>query len=265
MELYRREQGEGCAGRPPVVLLHGLFGAASNWLGVAPALAAAGHRLILPDLRNHGRSPHDAEMSYPAMAADVRTLIQQSGHDSATLIGHSMGGKVAMWLALSCPSLVERLVVVDMAPVRYPNRFAGLLGALQRLPLHTLDSRAAADRALAADIPNPALRGYLLQNLTKASGGWRWRFNLEALVCRIHGLMDFPQAAAGRQFPGDALFLHGAESDYVQPEHEPQIRRYFPFARHRAVPGAGHWLYSDQPELFTDAVTGFLADLACPT
>lgn len=254
IKLHYREYGE--PEHPPVLLLHGLFGVSSNWMGVVKLLQAD-YRLILPDLRNHGRSPHHAKMDYPAMAGDLLALLDRLQLHSATLLGHSMGGKAAMWLALQQPERVERLVVADIAPVSYPSRFEQIFQGLEALPLAELTGRESADRHLARWISSRPLRQYLLQNLVKRPQGWQWRFNLPALSRSIESLARFP-LAEGLSFAGEALFLHGERSDYVRPEHREEIDRLFPHARQRMLPKAGHWLYAEQPEAFSRVVKGFL-------
>lgn len=244
-------EGEG----PPIVLLHGLLGSSANWHGMARRLEA-NRRVLTVDLRNHGRSPWAPEMSYPAMAADLAALLEAEAGGPAMLVGHSMGGKAAMWLALERPELVDALVVVDIAPVAYPARFAGIVSALQGLDLEGLSDRREADAHLAGKIPDPAVRGYLLQNLVRDGDAWRWRVNLGAVGQAQDALMGFPDSNGG-QFPGPALFLYGSESDYVTGAHLPAIRASFPLARLRAVPNAGHWVYADQPDAFLRALSGF--------
>jgi esterase len=254
MTLYHREYGppEGA----PVLLLHGLFGSSGNWMGVVKRLQSD-YRLILPDLRNHGRSPHHPQMDYVAMAGDLVTLLDSLELDSATLLGHSMGGKAAMWLALHQPERVERLVVVDIAPVTYPNRFIPIFQGLAEIPLEALPDRDSADRHLARWVPQRAVRQYLLQNLVKQQVAWQWRFNLPVLNESSGKLAAFP-LGDGSSFAGEALFLYGEQSDYVQPGYREVIERHFPLARLLMVPQAGHWLYFEQPEAFCRAVKAFL-------
>ncbi len=257
LRLNCREYGGEHQVEVPVVLIHGLFGASANWHGIARRLAED-RRVLVPDLRNHGDSPWSEPMDYPSMAADLAGLLADRSIDRAHLVGHSMGGKVAMWLALAAPGRVGSLVVVDMAPVRYPRRFESLIEAIAGLPLGAITDRRDADRRLASTIPTSAVRGYLLQNLVHGEGGgWRWRINLPLLAASMETILDFPDAG-GRQFPGPALFLHGSRSDYVTGEGLPRIRTLFPLARLRSIPNAGHWVYADQPEAFTAAVAGFL-------
>lgn len=243
----------------PILLVHGLFGAASNWHGIARRLAVR-RRVLVPDLRNHGDSPWDDRLDYPSMAEDLTALLDDQGITRAHLVGHSMGGKVAMWLALTKPQRVGSLIVADMAPVTYGSRLVGLIAALCDLPVAELRDRQDADRRLSTAIAAPTVRGYLLQNLVQdPQGHWRWRLNLPVLAASLDAILGFPDAA-GRQFPGPALFLYGGRSDYLTGEAFPRIRALFPLARLRAIPNAGHWIYADQPDAFSIAVSGFLKD-----
>jgi pimeloyl-ACP methyl ester carboxylesterase len=242
-----------------VLLIHGLFGSASNWHGVARRLAV-GREVLVPDLRNHGDSPWGEPMDYPAMAADLTALLNAQEIPRAHLVGHSLGGKVAMWLALTEAERVGSLVVADMAPVTYGERFGRLISALMALPLGDLRGRGDADLRLARAIASPSVRGYLLRNLVQDKGGrWRWRLNLPVLARSLDAILGFPDPA-GRQFPGPTLFLYGGRSDYLTGEALPRIRTLFPLARLRSIPEAGHWIYADQPEAFSAAVAGFLKD-----
>ena len=256
MTLHYREYGAESAGRPVVVLLHGLFGSGGNLQVIAQALASD-YRVLLPDLPNHGRSPHTDEVSYPAMAQAVLDWLDELGIEEAWLAGHSMGGKTAMWLALTAGHRVSGLMVMDMAPVEYPDRFGAIFDAMQALPLAELADRADADSRLALTLDNPDLRAYLLQNLVKyKSGGWGWRVNLPVLAANRASLMGFPASSAS--YLGPALFVYGSTSDYVRPEHGAVIRRLFPYARERQIPGAGHWVYAERPDAVIEALRGFL-------
>jgi len=255
LSLHIREFGE--PGRPPLLLLHGLFGASANWQTAARGLQED-FRLIVPDLRNHGRSPHHPVMDYPAMAGDVLALMDSLGIESTFLLGHSMGGKVAMWLALNQPERVDRLVVADIAPVRYPSRrFEAIFQGLRELPLEALESREEADLRLSSRVPQRGVRQYLLQNLVRDAGGWRWRFALPVLLESMERLEGFP-ASDGLSFAGSSLFLYGERSDYVTPAYHGDIQRLFPHARIRRIAAAGHWLYAEQPDAFVATVKAFL-------
>ena len=255
LRLHAIETGEGA----PVVILHGLFGSARNWGAIARRLAAAGRRVIAADLRNHGDSPHESRMDYAAMAEDVASLIEERGGGRAAVLGHSMGGKVAMVLALTRPALVERLVVVDIAPVAYRATLGAYASALRALPLRPGMRRAEADAALAATVENPAERAFLLQNLVfDASGAPRWKPNLAAIEANMPLIASFPDMPRHARYDGAVLVLRGERSAYVLPEHYEPTLALFPRAVFVTVPGAGHWVQAEAPEAFLRAVEPFL-------
>lgn len=249
----------GNPGATPLLLLHGLFGSGRNWQGIARRLAQR-RPVLVPDLRNHGDSPHAAVMSYNAMADDLAELLEREGVKQVIAVGHSMGGKAAMWLALNHPRRTAAVCVVDIAPVTYSSGFETMIDALLALPLGTVASRADADRRLTAAIPSAAIRGYVLQNLRRDGEHWAWRCNLGVIAKALPEMRGFPDPT-GRQFVGPALFLYGSNSDYVDALSLPAIRAMFPLARLRAVANAGHWVYADQPDAFIGALEGFLDKL----
>ena len=254
MRLHVVEAGDAASGTP-VVLLHGLFGAAQNWGAIQKRLAAR-RRVVALDLRNHGASPRAEAMGYPAMAADVAETMAALGVARFALLGHSMGGKVAMALALARPDLVTRLLVADMAPVSYKPALRGYVEAMQALPLHPGLSRREADAALAAAVKPPGIRAFLLQNLRFEGDGPAWRLNLPAIAAAMPVIEDFPDLAG--PYPGPTLFLGGETSDYIQPAHHARIRALFPAARFATVPKAGHWVHAENPEGFLALVEPFL-------
>jgi pimeloyl-ACP methyl ester carboxylesterase len=254
VQLYFRQSGSDL--NPPLLFLHGLFGSSANWGRIARHFEADYH-CIIPDLRNHGRSPHDADTGYKAQAADVWELMQQLSIDSATFIGHSMGGKVAMTQALTQPHSVNSMVVVDIAPVHYAHRFTTIFTTLQQLDLLSLQDRTHADSQLAQSIDEPEIRAYLLQNLARKNGRWQWRINLDFLCAGIDALMDFPDYS-GCQYAGSTLFLHGEGSSYVDQSGRQAAIRLFPNADFVEVENAGHWVYAEQPERFIQYVEAFL-------
>ena len=247
MILTTRIVGEGS----PVIVLHGLFGSARNLTGLTRALAAS-HQAIAMDLRNHGDSPHDPAMDYDTMAADVAETMSALGVEAAHVAGHSMGGKVAMRLALQQPGRVERLVVADIAPVPYPSHFGAFTRAMLAVPPDA--SRTEADGLLAPDVPDPAIRGFLLHNFRPGVG---WRIGLEEIASALPRVETWDGITG--QFVGPTLFVTGARSDYVLPEHRPAILRLFPAAQFVAIKDAGHWLHAEQPAAFNATVTSFLA------
>ncbi|SFB71894.1 Pimeloyl-ACP methyl ester carboxylesterase [Nocardioides terrae] len=249
-----------------VVFLHGLFGQGRNWMTIAKGLSDR-HRVALVDLPNHGRSAWTEHVDYLDMAAQVAALLKTEG--PATVVGHSMGGKVAMVLALTRPDLVERLVVADMSPVDYgddPDATDGVLGyarILLDLDLSRLARREDADNLLAEQVSDPTIRAFLLQNLRReGQDGWRWAANLEAIVRDGTVLSGWPaEALAGHQpYAGRVLWLAGETSGYVQPAYDETMRHWFPHYRKVTIKGAGHWLHSEKPDVFLATVQRFLGD-----
>jgi esterase len=254
VQLAATEYGEGL----PVAILHGLFGAGRNWAGIARRLAER-YRVVAFDLRNHGASPWAETMDYAEMADDVRAAMQARGHRRYRLIGHSMGGKVAMMAALAGPDAVERLVVVDIAPFAYAIPYLAYVQAMRRLDLAAITRRSDADTALAAAIPDPAERNFLLQSLVFADGAPRWQLNLEALETAMPVLAGFPTMSADATYAGPALFVAGEKSGYLRPQHEASIRALFPNAVVERIANAGHWVHVERPHEFLALVEGFLA------
>ena len=256
MILACTEAGEG----PPLVLLHGLFGAGQNWGAVRKALAPR-LRVLTPDLRNHGASPRAAGMGYAAMAQDIAETLDAAGIARATVLGHSMGGKAAMAFALAHPGRVERLVVADIAPVRYPPALRGHVAALQALPLRPGLTRKEADAALAAAIPEAGIRAFLLQSLRFETDPPEWRLGLAEIAAGMPEIEDFAPPA-GARLDAPVLVMAGERSGYIRPEHHALFRALFPRARFAIVPGAGHWVHAENPAGFLALLEAFLAEAA---
>lgn len=264
MILHAIEMGDGRdtapGGDPPLVLLHGLFGQGGNFGTVQRRLAAGGpaggRRVLAFDLRNHGASRHIPGMTYPGMAEDVLETLREFRALPCTLLGHSMGGKVAMLAALEAPAAVSRLVVADIAPAAYPPAHRAMAEAMMAIPLTPDLTRAAADAALAAVAP-PAERAFLLHNLVLGERPF-WRFNLPAIATALPTLEDWPRRDVS-PYPGLALFISGARSDYLRSEHRPAIRALFPRAIHVTLKDAGHWVHADNPDGFVGLIESFLA------
>ena len=252
MRLHFKESGRG----PAVILLHGLFGSSDNWHYLALKLADSFHVLAV-DQRNHGQSPHSDEMDYRLMAADVNKLMDARGLASALVIGHSMGGKTAMQLALQFPERVEKLVVADMAPRPYAPAHELIFAAQLALDLEIFSSRQEIEDALAPAIPNLVLRRFLLKNLGRdAAGQFFWKINLRGLADNYGKLRE---AIAGpAPFRKPTLFIRGGKSDYIRPEDEPLIRQLFPRSEIHTVADASHWVHADKPEEFGRLVLDFL-------
>jgi pimeloyl-ACP methyl ester carboxylesterase len=252
MSVTLSYRSEGSAG-PPVIILHGLLGSSGNWRSIARRLSAR-HRVFSLDLRNHGDSPHAEDMSYATMAEDVRAFLDAHGIEAATVIGHSMGGKTAMRLALDHPGRMERLVVVDIAPSVSEHDHVPVLQAMAALDTARVARRSDAERMLEAAIPDAGMRMFVLQNLAAGEDGFAWRINLEAIERSLPALLDFPVDADVRPFSGPTLFLRGALSDYVRASDESAIRRLFPRADIVTIEGAGHWVHAEQPARFLEAL-----------
>lgn len=248
------------SGRPRFAILPGLFGRGRNWSTIAAALAEQGYPTVLFDLPNHGRSGWTDTFSYPDLADAVAAELELRLGSAARLIlvGHSLGGKVAMLTALRHPDLVAALGVVDIAPAisDQVGSFAPLVEAMRGLDLTRLESRTEADRLLAAGIADNASRGLLLQNLRRR-GGWHWELNLDLLGASLDAIADWPDPGPV-SYSGPTLWLTGERSRYCRPEHLPTMQRLFPAVQQIVVPGAGHWVHADNP----DAVIDALVDLA---
>ena len=242
-----------------VVFCHGLFGQGKNWTTIAKRLADR-HRVLLVDMPNHGRSEWTDSFDYFAAADQVAGLL--SADDPAALVGHSMGGKIAMLAALRHPELVERLCVVDVSPVGYQHasEFAGYIGAMQGLDLSALERRSQADELLADAVPNPVVRSFLLQNLRHHGDEWSWQPNLELLGRDLAAIASWPEdeLAGTAPYDGPVLWVGGAKSPYVTDEYVAAMDRWFPRNRRVTVKQAGHWVHSEQPEVFVEVLSRFL-------
>lgn len=243
------------SGAPPLVIAHGLFGSARNW-GVIARRLSARRDVVAVDMRNHGQSPRLSSQSYPEMAEDLAEAIGALG-GTADLLGHSMGGKAAMQLALTSGHLIRRLVVADIAPVAYGHDQSRHIQSMRGLDLTGLTSRSEADRRLQSSVEDAGLRAFFLQSLDlKAPGGPVWRINLDVLEAEMPKIVGWPETQGS--YSGPALFLTGALSSYVLPEHRTAILTLFPRARFARLQGAGHWLHAERPREFEETVDLFL-------
>ena len=236
----------GDAALPKLLIAHGLFGSARNWGVISKRLSDVRH-VVAADMRNHGESPRYPSQSYADMAGDLDALLD----GPADVLGHSMGGKAAMVMALAHPDKVRRLVVADIAPVAYEHSQSHHIAAMKALDLDRIETRSQAGEMLDAD---DEVRDFFLQSLDVQ--GKRWRLNLDVLEQEMPKILGFPDVSG--QFAGPALFLTGAASDYVQPEHRDRIKALFPKARFAKISGAGHWLHAQQPRAFEQTVRAFL-------
>lgn len=234
---------------PNLLIAHGLFGSGRNW-GVIANRLSTDRQVIVVDMRNHADSFHDSTMTYEDMASDLAAVLDKK----CDVLGHSMGGKAAMVLAIKYSHLVDRLVVADIAPVAYSHTQTPLIDAMEAIDLNGVTRRSDADQMLAAHIDTPEIRAFLLQSLDVENR--KWRFNLDALRRYMPDIIGFPEISG--QFDNPTLFLSGAASDYVTRPHRDVIKPLFPQAKFAKIPGAGHWLHAEKPREFEAAVRAFL-------
>lgn len=249
MQLHTQILGQG----QPLVLLHGLFGSADNWGSIAKHFSQH-YQVISVDLRNHGRSPHSDTQTYPDMADDLLAVLDTLGLSQVHLLGHSLGGKVAMQFATQYPDRVNKLIVVDMAMRAYPDRYTQLMDHMLAVDLSQMASRNEVDNALKDAIPNLRVRQFLLTNLVKNEAQLQWRINLPALKANYATLI----AAIAVHFEQPSLFIRGERSDYVQASDIAELQRHFTQAEFVSLP-TDHWVHAEQPQFFIQALEAFLA------
>lgn len=252
--LHHTVEGEG----PPLLIAHGLFGSARNWGAIAKRLSDA-FTVVAVDMRNHGLSEWSDDHSYAAQARDLAEVIAAQG-GRAHVLGHSMGGKAAMVLALTAPEHVERLIVADIAPRAYDHTQRDLIRAMRAVDPDAVERRSDADARMADAVPDPAVRAFLLQSLDVPDR--RWRLNLDALDAAMDEIVGWPEPEG--RFDGPTLFLRGGASDYVAEDDLPAIDRLFPEARIETIPDAGHWLHAEAPRPFETTARAFLSPPGAP-
>ena len=252
-DLYHSTMGSGA----PLIVMHGLFGSSRNWHSQLRRFADS-YEVLAIDLRNHGQSFHADEMSYTAMAGDVARLLDRLGLSECRVLGHSMGGKVAMTLAIQYPGLVSRMVVADIAPLAYYHHYDDLIEPILALELDSFESRTQVDHALRPNIPEDQLRAFLLQNLVRESTAWRWRINWRVIQRDMEALTGFDELP--RDWLGElpTLFIRGASSDYIDDVGIEVIERHFENASIATIAAAGHWLHAEKPEEFSQLVLDFM-------
>jgi len=253
MLLNYHEFGQG----RPIIILHGLFGSARNWQSIARSLAE-NHRVITPDLRNHGQSFHEDSMSYADMADDVITLCDHLVLNDAIIMGHSMGGKVAMTLALTHPEQLSALIIADIAPFDYEHSFHDLVEAMLNMDLKNLKHRTEAEAELGKVTNDINTIQFILQNLIRVEGRFCWRVNLNTIYANLTSLSQFPKNLISRSCHMPSLFLGGSESAYIRSIHNTSIYKHFPAAEITMIEGSGHWLHAEKPKEFLHEVKNFI-------
>ncbi|PKM20196.1 MAG: alpha/beta hydrolase [Gammaproteobacteria bacterium HGW-Gammaproteobacteria-15] len=255
MLLHTHISGQQDSSTEPVVLIHGLFGSYEN-LGVIERSLSEQYQVINVDVRNHGRSGHSSDMNYQLMAEDLAQTLDSLNIQKAAILGHSMGGKLAMTYAVTSPERVSKLILADIAPVSYPPRHNSIFTGLNSVDLTQIENRADADKQLAQHIKESGVRQFLLKSLIKEDDKFQWRFNLSVLYDNYAELVDNPIDSGS--YSGPVLFIKGGDSDYILPEHKATITKVFPAAQAKIIQGTGHWLHAEKPAAFTKLVKDFL-------
>lgn len=252
MKLHFRILGDG----EPLIVMHGVFGSSDNWQSVGKELAEQ-HKVYLVDMRNHGKSPHSEQFDYDVMAQDIIELMDDEGLDRAAILGHSMGGKVAMSLAMTYPSRVSRLVVVDIAPKSYPPHHQQIFEGFRSVALNTLTNRKEADEQMAKVISNIGVRQFILKNLERDDQGqFQWKLNLDVIERKANEVGSGLSTTA--PYTGETLFIAGGNSDYILEADHASIQQLFPEAKIERIAGAGHWVHAERPQELKALVSDFL-------
>ena len=252
MLLNHRVLGQG----PPLLILHGLFGSLDNWMTLAKQLASD-YTVYLVDLRNHGQSFHHSQFNYTVMAEDIQKLVEDLELSDIFLLGHSLGGKTAMFFTAHNESLVSILIVVDISPKYYPNRQLLILDALNAIDMNTLTSRREADDILSRYISEEGIRLFLMKNLKrKSADSFDWKINLPVLNEQIDQVGEALPSSVMVQVP--TLFIRGGASDYISDEDQQGILAQFPNSNIHTIPGAGHWVHAEAPQELLETVKEFL-------
>ncbi len=260
MELYYKKYAGPVSvtdDRSPLLILHGIFGAGGNWHTLSKNEFSAGGDVYAVDQRNHGRSPHSDSFSFGDMVDDLEILMDALEIERASLLGHSMGGKTAMYFALNHPERVDQLVVVDIAPVSYPDLHEHLFVALRAIDPAQYSSRDEIDHVLSRSVDSLRVRQFLLKNIVRKNGRLEWTMNLKAISDGYSLLRG--EVQGWPPFSGETLFIRGDQSDYIRNEHLPAIRHLFPAAEIKTIAGAGHWLHAEKPDEFGKMVVSFLS------
>lgn len=255
MKLTHKIYGTG----HPVIIMHGLFGSGDNWRTVAGMLEGQ-YQCIVVDMRNHGRSPHDPVMNFKVMTEDVVELMQDLHLTKVSLLGHSMGGKVAMQFALEYPDLVDKLIVVDIAPKYYPPHHDTVIEAIEAIVPGQLKERAEAEETFARFLgKDESTIQFLMKNLSRLpEGGFAWKPNMPVIIEAYNHLIE--DVVPSQPFRGPVLFVRGEKSRYIADEDVSHIRELFPNSSLVTIPGAGHWVHADAPQVFSKTILAFLND-----
>ena len=253
MKLNFKKLGEG----KPLVILHGLFGTLDNWITAGKLLSENGYEVYLVDQRNHGKSPHSDAFNYEVMAEDLKTFLQEQNLASAIIMGHSMGGKNAMLFATKYPEMVEKLIIVDIAPKYYPPHHETIMNAFHSVKVETVTSRKEAEERMMPLVDNAGVRQFLLKNLDRVDGSsFQWKHNLPVIEKNINEIGQ--PLEKDQVFDGPTFFIGGAASDYIQRGDRQLIMHHFPQAKIASIKEAGHWVHAEKPNEFMDVLYAML-------
>ena len=252
MKLHHRVVGKG----DPLLILHGIFGNSDNWLGIAKQLSAR-HRCYILDMRNHGRSPHSPDLNYDDMVEDIYEFLTDFGLRTVSMIGHSMGGIVAMKFAFDYAHRLDKLIIVDIAPKAYPALHKEIIEGLCAIPVNLIESREQAEQILSEYVSSNRIRQFLLKNLyRKDNGQYAWRINLKAIKEHVS---DIGRGISGSyRYEKPTLFIRGEKSDFILEEDKDRIRTMFPQGLIVDIPGASHWVHAEKQKAFVEAVSSIL-------
>jgi esterase len=253
MNLFFRKYGEG----RPVIILHGLFGISDNWVTLGKRLAEKKYSVYIPDQRNHGNSPHDDHFNYDLLSSDLNEFIAQHQLADPVIIGHSMGGKVAMNYALNFNSTMEYLVIADMGIKKYPSLPNEIFDILLAMDPGDFETRADIEKYLSSRIHNKRTVQLLIKNFHLSyDSGFEWKINLKSIRENYEGILDGIHATSS--YNGKTLFIRGELSDYITDEDIPEIKKVFPRAEFKTIKGASHWIHADKPAEFLETVLQFI-------
>ncbi len=254
MELFYRTLGKG----QPVIILHGIFGTSDNWQTFGKKLADDRYKVYLIDQRNHGNSPHSDQFDYQVLSNDIKDFSEQHQLNKPVVLGHSMGGKAALFFGVQYPELYDKLIVVDMAPKAYPVRHDNIIKALEAVKIDSIQHRKEAEEQLAVYIQEPGVRQFLMKNLKRTEQGFSWKLNLQVISEKLENIAEGLPTDQTTDKP--VLFIRGEKSDYITAEDEATIKKQFSNARLVTIPGAGHWVHAEQPEMLYKEIEKFLKE-----
>jgi len=263
MKLFFRKYGQG----QPLIIIHGLYGSSDNWVSIGRKLAE-NFEVFIIDQRNHGKSPHSSNLNYQVLKDDLKEFMDEHSIDKAIIVGHSMGGKTAMFFATDYPERVTKLIVADISPRSYKSTNSSqllahntIIRAMYNLDFYGINSRQEIDDILSKSIPEDRIRQFLLKNIKRSEKNeYSWRINIKALKTELPNIMDGLSEDQQRITQSPVLFLKGENSEYIQDEDRKIITKIFPFAFIKTIPDAGHWLHAEQPDFFLKEITDFILE-----